>query len=205
MIQIVIISVVFAGIVFLFRRSESFLTRCMRNMLILFSVHGIFGLVLIFFSVYSNSFPGSVSKIILSNNSGSIVFLQMSHVGTESFYETIGSDIRTYSNSGYIIYAEGVRPGSMKSQNQFDQILGVKMGSGLYDSLAHMIGLQAQDASLYKHVPKVQFRNVDISIDDIVSLIGTGSIPPTPPIDLESELRAFSEEHPTAFLGYVIR
>ena len=79
------------------------------------------------------------------------------------------------------------------------------MGSGLYDSFAHIIGLEAQNQSIYKNVPKEQLQNVDISIDDIVSLIGTGSIPPTPPIDLESELRAFSKEHPTAFLGYVIR
>ncbi len=49
-------------------------------------------------------------------------------------------------------------------------MLGIKFNSGTYISMASALGMVAQDNSLFLGVEKDSIKNVDISIDDIVSL-----------------------------------
>jgi len=67
----------------------------------------------------------------------------------------------------------------------------VKISSETYSDFASLIGLQAQDDSIFSHIKNDQIIPVDLSIDDIVSLFATGetaSLSGEAPIDLSREI-----------------
>lgn len=49
----------------------------------------------------------------------------------------------------------------------------------------------AQDESLYDRLATGSVRNVDISLDDLMSRVASGTLSSFPPIDLEAELAQF--------------
>ncbi len=96
--------------------------------------------------------------------------------------------------------------GTQVNQERFDRLLGVKMTHSLYSTLAGSIGLVAQGSGLYTGIPSRSLQNVDISIDTIISLIGTGNqVPESIPIDLENELRNITERTDNFLFGPLIR
>jgi hypothetical protein len=64
------------------------------------------------------------------------------------------------------------------------------MTRDLYSELASLIGLQAQDHDrLYAGISTGSLRSVDLSIDEIVAPLGTGSLAPSgSALDLASTL-----------------
>lgn len=67
------------------------------------------------------------------------------------------------------------------------------MTKTLYENFASLFGLASQDNSIYTGVASGSLQNVDISLDDIMNLIGTGMISPTAePLDLEAEIATLS-------------
>ncbi len=130
----------------------------------------------------------------------------MSHIATPQFYDSISADLKILSASGYIIYTEWVWMGTQVNQERFDRLLGVKMTHSLYSTLAGSIGLVAQGSGLYTGIPAWSLQNGDISIDTIISLIGTGNqVPESTPIDLENELRNITERTDNFLFGPLIR
>ena len=71
-------------------------------------------------------------------------------------------------------------------------MLGIKITKTLYENFSTLFGLASQDDVLYEHVASGSLQNVDISLDDIMNLIGTGGIAASgsleAPIDLEAEI-----------------
>lgn len=53
--------------------------------------------------------------------------------------------------------------------------MGFNFTTTLYASIAQFIGLKAQDSSLYESISSGSVVSVDLSLDDIVSLMGTGT------------------------------
>jgi hypothetical protein len=176
------------------RWDQSFWYHYVRSILVFTSVLWVFSSILLVFMAYQYAFPASVGKIILSNGERNIVFFQMSHIATPDFYREVQSDLQFLTASGYTVYTEWVTPGSPESQVRFDELMWVKMTDTLYSSLADLLGLVAQDDSIYSWLPEGSVENVDISLDTVVQLIGTGAIPQSvDPVDLEKELALFQE------------
>lgn len=70
-------------------------------------------------------------------------------------------------------------------------MLGMKFESDTYIDLADSLGMTAQDESLFDGIGKKQLKNVDISIDDIVTLsLSGGSMlsGEAIPVDMSAEL-----------------
>ena len=134
----------------LMRRSLSgFIPLFQRNALICGSIIGFFSSCLLIFAVLSNTFPSALSAITLTDGDRTIVFVQMSHIGTDTYYRAVNTSLRDLTRSGAIIYREGVRPGTLQSQARFDQMLGVKIGSGTYASIAGIMDMRAQDDMIF--------------------------------------------------------
>ncbi len=163
--------------------------------------------MVIIFSFWNNTYPWSLSKIVLSDGKRTIVFLEMSHVATPKFYEIIRNDIIALTKSGYIAYIEWVTPWKKENHDHFEKMLGIKFNSGTYVSMASALGMVAQDNSLFLGVEKGSIKNVDISIDDIVSLTSSWITLENndTPIDLTSELEKISSSTEKPLFAYIMQ
>ncbi len=189
-IQIIVCGFIATIIGFLIRReTHGFRTHLLRSTLVFASVIGVFSSVIILFIAYQNLFPAAVWKVILTNNEKTVVFYQMSHIATPRFYSQVREGLIELTASWYMVYAEWVRPGTAENQERFDKLLGIKMTKTLYSNFSTLFGLVSQNDDLYEGIAPWNIQNVDISLDDIMGLIGTGTrIPEVSPVDIEAEL-----------------
>lgn len=162
---------------------------------IILSYLGILGaLIVVFVSWvgYNVFFPASLSHITLKNGTQEVVFLQMSHIGSEDFYRQTAQKIESLQKAGYIFLVEWVRPGTPENEKKFSQYLGINFTPTLYKSISSLISLSYQDYdTLFSQVPPESLVSVDVSIDDIVRRFEssfTGSVPTVPPPSLEGEI-----------------
>ena len=76
----------------------------------------------------------------------------MSHIATKQYYDKIQSELIGYAGSGYVLYLEGVLPGTPENQAKLEQALGMKISSGTYEEIAMLMGMASQDDSLYSGI-----------------------------------------------------
>ncbi len=206
--EMIILAFFVAATIYIFqRKKESYRLIVQRSFLIFWMIIGGFSSIILCFSIYHNSFPWALGKITLSDGNNTIVFYQMSHIATQDFYKDVESGITELSSSGFVIYAEGVRPWTPENHEKFNKLLGIKFWTGTYDVISGMIWLTAQDDTLFSWVPSTSLVNVDISIDDIVNLVGTWalSLNQDSPVDIEAELSAFKWIQASWLLEYIFR
>jgi hypothetical protein len=177
-----------------------------RNMLFCGSVLWFFSLVLLVFSFFFNTFPSALSEIHLSDGKRNIVFLQMSHIGSPSYYVDVRQSLQRLTLSGYTLYREWVRPGTQENQDRFDRALGVKISTGTYADFASWMGLISQDDGIFSGIASASIVWVDLSIDDIVGLMGTGTQSHSQtPVDPMRELSILRDSGTWPFLPYLMR
>jgi hypothetical protein len=137
---------------------------------------GFFISVMLAFVQYQHLVPGIVSDITLTHSGQQIVFVEMSHIASPDFFAHKKETIKALSASGYTILYEGVRPGTSENQAIFDRAMGFDLTPTLYSTIADLVWLQSQDNhSLFDGVATWSLVSVDLSIDDIVGLMVTGS------------------------------
>lgn len=116
--------------------------------------------------------PASLSDITLSNGSGTVVFMGMSHIANPDFYIQKNQKILSYSQSGYTILMEWVHPGTEENTKKFDLYMGFQFTKTFYSTFAHLWNLVVQEnKELYKNANPVSLVSVDLSIDEIVALL----------------------------------
>lgn len=87
-------------------------------------------------------------------------------------------------------------------------MLGIKFNSGTYVSMAETLGMVAQNNSLFLGIKKELIKNVDISIDDIVSLSSSSGktfSTMSDPVDLESELSKIPSLQEKPLFAYIMQ
>ena len=144
---------------------------------------GIWGMMGVFIAIigsfvyYNNSInPAKLANITLQNHSGqTVVFSKMSHIATPAFFAEKKQSLQNLSISGFQIMVEGVGTGSTESARALDAMMGFDFTSAGYGDIAHILGLAEQDKSLYENIAPEHIVHVDISLDDIVALMGSGS------------------------------
>lgn len=142
------------------------------------------------FVTYHNLYPATLSDITLSDGSGTVVFVQMSHIASQGFFEDKNTQLKLLEEEGYTFLVEWVQGGTPDNHDKFDAYMGFRFTETLYDSLAVLTGLASQDnESLYAGIASGSLASVDLSLDQVVGLIWD-----TPPIvswelpDIEKEL-----------------
>ena len=131
------------------------------------------------FVVYHNQIsPATLPILTISNGIHTIEFQTMSHIATPRFYDEVRGRIADAKARGYVLFYEGVRPGTPESREAFDRALGVRFGSGLYAHMSSLYGLTAQDNEKFLRIGNDFDYNVDVSLDTIMEMYrakyGTG-------------------------------
>ena len=111
----------------------------------------------------------------------------MSHIATEKYYNEIHTELLKYAQNGYRFYLEGVLPGTKENQERLEQALGMRLSSGTYEDIAALLGMVAQDETLYSGIDSNALIHADLSVDDIAANLSSGSIRSENPIDIARE------------------
>jgi hypothetical protein len=153
--------------------TKNYRTIVIRSAFIMMAIIGMFITIIGGFITYHNTYPAALSDVTLSDGSGSVVFVQMSHIANEEFYRQKNIQLQALSQAGYTILVEWVRPGSSDNQAKFDAYMWFQFTDTLYSTIALLAGFESQDNdALYTWISTWSLTSVDISIDDIVWLIG---------------------------------
>ncbi len=147
------------------------------------------------FAYYENTLsPASLGRVEITDGVKTVVFQQMSHIASASFYDEVRQDIERASASGYTIFYEWIGTGSEASSKVLDTALGIRFDSGTYTSVADMIGMREQDYRyLFSGIRSLSWViNVDLSLDEVARLyskLPVSSPEQKPaPIDITREL-----------------
>ncbi len=207
LIDVLFISMVITMILRFFRsKLYTFRIQFIRTALLFSAITWVFSLILWIGVFLSNTYPWALSKITLSNGEKTIIYYQMSHIATKQYYDKIQSELINYAGSGYVLYLEGVLPGTKENQAKLEQALGMKISSGTYEEIATLMGMASQDDSLYSGIASWSLIHADLSVDDIVMHISTGSLRSESPVDISAELDlAGTGERNRSAVAYVFR
>lgn len=114
--------------------------------------------------------PATLPYYKISNGEQTLHFQTMSHIASQSFYTYVRDDIFKAKKDGFVLYFEGVRPGSEENMNKFNSALGVELEPGTYDKLSELYGIVAQDNSYFLWLVNNKDYNIDLSIDEIIEI-----------------------------------
>lgn len=130
---IVIIAVVLAlGLTWLLRRMSirqrairSFSSSWARNgVLTLFILSILVAAPIYYLMVYAAVRPMTVPQATLSNGQKVVVYQGMIHIGSEDFYKSVVYDLEAALGDGYVLFYEGVQPGTPEANAWFNKLLG---------------------------------------------------------------------------------
>lgn len=122
------------------------------------------------FAYYQNSVdPAKLPEYTISNGEKTVRFRAMAHIASESFYAGVKQDIASARKDGYVLYYEGVKPGTPENVKKFDFLMGFKFDKNLYASMSKLYGLVPQKQADIAGTPDPKDKNVDVGIDDIVA------------------------------------
>ncbi|MDD5213008.1 MAG: hypothetical protein PHG82_01085 [Candidatus Gracilibacteria bacterium] len=120
------------------------------------------------FAYYQNKISPAMMPIYeISNGDKTVVFHSMSHIASPEFYTETKKYVENLEKSGYLLFYEGVKPGTKESSLKFDKALGVKFDKDLYKNMSKLYGLVNQDNSIFVSSGA---KNVDLSMDEIIAL-----------------------------------
>jgi hypothetical protein len=115
----------------------------------------------------------------------------MSHIATPEFFEQKQKTISVLASSGYTIIFEWVKPWTPENQEKFNQTMGFDFTPTLYTTIADLIGLSSQDnKTLFAGISTGSLVSVDLSINDIVGLMGTGTVATGSLENIEATIRS---------------
>jgi hypothetical protein len=108
------------------RRTErSFVASWLRyGLLTLFLLAILVAAPIYFLIVYSTVRPMTVPQAILSNGPRTVVYQGMIHIGSEDFYKSVVYDLEAALADGYVLFYEGVQPGTPEANAWFKNLLG---------------------------------------------------------------------------------
>lgn len=114
--------------------------------------------------------PAIMYQFTLSNGSKEIVFQEMVHIGKQSYYDDVQAEIMNYKQNAWVLFFEGVRPGSQESAQKFNTALWIEFDENLYKNYSKLYGLVFQNnAELLWQYNDLDF-NIDTDMDSLITL-----------------------------------
>ncbi|EKE27774.1 MAG: hypothetical protein ACD_3C00154G0017 [uncultured bacterium (gcode 4)] len=133
----------------------------------------IVAIVLIFwlFIYYENKVePARLPEFTVSNWKKTVVFQWMAHIWSDKFYKEVQENIKQKKKEGYVLFYEWVKPWTKENMDKFDKLLGVKFDKKTYVNLSKIYWLRAQNNADFLWIENELDFNVDIWMDEIISL-----------------------------------
>jgi hypothetical protein len=212
-LQVILLSIIFVSIGRLIsnKSNTSFFQWLEKSFFGILAVLGFFLMPFLLSIVYYTIFPGKLSDIIISNGKQKIVFMQMSHIATHEFYESKKKTIDRVLKNSPVFLIEWVRSWTDASQEKFDMALGVQFDKNLYETLASLSDLEVQSGGyLLDSVPLGTIKNVDMSMDEIVSHMSSWLLIPSiaqSPVDITKDFSLIEQlsTQERSFIAHVFR
>lgn len=143
------------------------------------------------FTAYQNEInPAFLPRYTITDGKKTVVFQTMAHIASDRFYESIKNQITEAKKKNFVLFFEGVRPGTPENIKKFNEAMWVVFDKSLYTNISKLYGLREQRNDEFLKLVNDRDTNVDISIDDIITkyekrLKENGNQKKTaPPIDL---------------------
>ena len=136
----------------------------------------------------------------VSNGEKTVIFQNMSHIGTEEFYDDVKDNIKEAKEDNFVLYFEWVKPGKPESVEKFNQAIGINFSKDLYPNLSKLYDVTFQDNDSLLGIVNDKDYNIDLSIDEIIELYeqkrqtsgtwaeATNIWVPETPIDMSAEI-----------------
>lgn len=123
------------------------------------------------FAYYQNEVsPAKMPVYTISNWDKTIIFQNMSHIWTQSFYHNVKENIIKSKNKDFVLYYEWVKPWKEENMQEFNKILWIDFNQDTYKNFSKLYWLTHQDNRLFLNLVNNKDYNIDISIDDIISI-----------------------------------
>jgi len=123
------------------------------------------------FAYYQNEVsPAKMPVYTISNWDKTIIFQNMSHIWTQSFYHNVKENIIKSKNKDFVLYYEWVQPWKEENMQEFNKILWIDFNQDTYKNFSKLYWLTHQDNRLFLNLVNNKDYNIDISIDDIISI-----------------------------------
>lgn len=193
-IQVILIAFALFLLVWIFKKDahRQWKQSIIRYSLITTASIGFCLLFFLSFFQYQHLVPGKIYDVTLTHSGQEVVFLQMAHIATPSFFDIKHQKIQQYAQSGYTILMEWVRPGTPQNQAIFNQKMWFQFTPTLYTTISSFLQLESQDnQKLYLGISTGSLVSVDLSIDDMIAHMGSGALETstgTVVTDIESQI-----------------
>jgi len=123
------------------------------------------------FCYYENEInPAVMPFYTLTDGEKTIYFQTMIHIGREDFYKEIEKNIREKKEDGAVLFYEGVKAWTKENMEKFDSALGVEFSRDLYENFSKLYGVTFQDNENFLGIVNNYDFNIDLSIDEIMTL-----------------------------------
>lgn len=114
--------------------------------------------------------PAKMSLYTLSNGEKTLKFQTMSHIGSVKFYEHVQTNIRDAKKQNFVLFYEGVGPGSKENLAAFNQALWITFDANLYENFSKLYGVVAQDNDIFLGLENNKDYNIDLNLDEVMEL-----------------------------------
>ncbi len=131
----------------------------------------IIGVILAGFCYYQNDIsPATLPYYTLSNGEKIVRFQTMSHIASPEFYTDVRNNILRSKRWWYVLFYEGVKPGSMENTKKFNQALWINLSEDLYSRLSTLYGIVAQDNDFFLWIVNNKDYNIDLNLNEIMAI-----------------------------------
>jgi len=154
----------------------------------------IFFIIIWWFAYYQNDYnPAKMPIYEMSNWDKTVVFIAMSHIWSENFYEEVKNRIIQAKKEWFVYFFEWVKPWTKENQDKFNKALWITLDEKTYENMSKIYGLTNQDNSKFLNQVNDKDINIDLSLDEIVLLYEQNwwlikSLEWSTPIDTSKEL-----------------
>jgi len=126
-------------------------------------------LILWSFTYYNNEIsPAPMPEITITNWEKTIIFQAMSHIWTQSFYDSIVENIKESKINWYVYFFEWVKPWTEENTEKFNKALWVKFDEELYKNFSKLYWVSNQDNNDFLWLVNDLDFNVDLNLDEII-------------------------------------
>lgn len=151
-----------------------------------------------FFSIVTYSlnevYKAKMPEYTISNWDKIVKFQAMVHIWSQNFYDKIEKNIKEFKKEWWVLFFEWVKPGSEENMKKFNQAIWVEFDEELYKNFSKLYWVTFQDNEQFLWIENELDFNVDLSIDEIMSLYKEKNIVNnkvktySPPIDANKEI-----------------
>jgi len=135
-------------------------------------VFAILGLVAFFFVYNNDIMPAEIASYKLENKvTGKEIYFQwMVHVAKDKFYNTINERVNTYSNSGYVLFYEGVQMDNESDMEALQKKMWIAPTPDLYENIWKILGsdIRSQDNNELIMASQKAI-NADVKVSDMLA------------------------------------